>query len=189
MATISAHYLQSMIYPLTQLYILRSPIQITRVVEWIDQTWTFEVSFLQSPNSTDQKTYFPLSCHIYDLTSSRSNVHRNSNVQRLTEYKTDRISSGDPVTYSLDLMNWKHTFNKRNLAQLYTHIHRKADTCPMHNMYEIILCIIYHENLLHLFPIIRNPCDECTPIATSVLNQTVDSIATDLIRYHPYGNN
>jgi len=48
------HHLEAMIYPLTQLYDLRSSDQMTRVVEWLNQAWVFEMVFLQSPHITDQ---------------------------------------------------------------------------------------------------------------------------------------
>ena len=158
---------------------------MTHVVEWLDQTWAFELDFLQPPHSIERQVYFPMSCPIYDPTSSRNNNPRHADVQRLTEYKTSRISSSDPVTYSLDLMNRKHTFNELNLALLYRHFRRKADTCPMHNIYGVSLYVLYHDKLLHLFSFIRNPCDDYTPItAPSLIIQVTNRPPTVFVTIH-----
>ena len=56
----------------------------------------------------------------------------------------------------------------------------------MHNIYEVIMYIMYNEKLLNMFPAIRNPCDGFARNTTPSLAIGGESISTDIIRSHPY---
>ena len=80
----------------------------------------------------------------------------------------------------------KDELNELNLAKLYRHVRRKVDMCLMHNIYEIILYVIYHDQLLNMFPSVRNPCDGFTRIATPSINLGSTSTSEVMVRVHPY---
>ena len=80
----------------------------------------------------------------------------------------------------------KDDCNDLNLAQLYRHVRMKVDTCPLYNIYEIILYVMYYDHLLHIFPTIRNPCDCVTHIATPSINTDGTNTSEDLVQVHPY---
>ena len=144
--------------------------QMTRVMEWLDSTWAYELDFLQPANARNQEDYFPHSCLICDPSSPKDLTNRPREVQNLVEFRSGPIPSGDPITYSMKKLKTKDNWNELNLAQLYRHVRKKIDTCPMHNIYEIILYIMYHDQLLNMFPSVRNPCDGFTHITTPSIN-------------------
>ena len=149
----------------------------------------FEVGFLQPTHSTDQETYF----HFRVSSTTRP-------VLKVT-FTTTPTYNASPNTKLVALVpgvllrtvwSWiirRHALNELNLAQLYTHIRRKVYTCLIHNMYEIILYVLYNDKFLHMFPAIHNPCNSSNPIDTPVLILRGESTTTGLIRYRSYGNN
>ena len=153
------NHLEDMIIPLTQMYGHKSIDQTTRVVEWLDKAWAFEVGFLQIPQSNDPETYFPHSFPICYPTSTLINDHHPKETNQTIEHRAGHIPSGDPLTFNMDLLRREDDYTELNLAQLYCHIRDKADTCSLHNMYDIILFVLYHDILLHKFPSIRHPCE------------------------------
>ena len=62
----------------------------------------------------------------------------------------------------------------------------KVDTCPLHNIYEVILYVMYHDQLLHRFPNVRIPCDGFTRITTPTINIDGTTTSEALVRVHPY---
>ena len=64
----------------------------------------------------------------------------------------------------------QRTENKNNLTitQLHQHIAIKTKLCLLHNIYEVLLRAMYHDEHYRFFPTIRNPCDGLTPIMTPI---------------------
>ena len=179
-------HLQALIHPLTRMYGFHGPEQMTRIAEWLESTWAYEIGFLQPPQAQRQEDYFPHSCPICDPSSPKDTNHRTREVQSLVEYRTGPIPPGDPITYSMNKLQKNNDWNDLNLAQLYRHVRMKVDTCPLHNIYEVILYVMYHQQILHLFPTVRDPCDGFTRITTPTLNKDGTATSEDLVRVHPY---
>jgi len=179
-------HLQALINPLTQMYGFHGLDQMTRVAEWLDTTWAYELGFLQPPNASDQEDYSPHSCPICDPSSPKDLANRPRVVQNLVEFRTGLFLPGDPITYSMKKLKQKNDWNELSLAQLYHHVRRKVDTCPIHNIYEVILYVMCHDQLLNMFPSVRNPCDGFTGNSTPSINPGGTSTSTVMVQVHPY---
>ena len=179
-------HLQALINPLTQMYGFHGSDQMTRVAELFDTTWAYELRFLQPPNVSDQEDYFPHSCPIYNPSNPKDLANRHREVQNLVKFRTGPITLGDPITYSMKKLKHKDDWNNLNLAQLYRHVRRKVGTCPMNNIYEVILYAMYHGQLLNMFPSIRNPCYGFTRITTPSINPGSTRTLEVMVRVHPY---
>ena len=176
-----------MINPLTSMYGLRDASTMSGICNWLDTTWAFELGFLQPAHDTTPEAYFPLSCPLCDPTYPSTDDLRPGVIRSLREFVKGPIPPGDPITYSMHRLVEENKYNALSLRQLYVHIRRKSDTCPMHNIYEVILYVLYRDALLHLFPdIVRDPCDGQTQIPTPTLNHDGDSTSCLIVRHHPY---
>ena len=162
-----------MIDPLSQIFNLRDNRLLTDITSWLKQTWAFELGFLQSVQENDPTTFYPMSCPtpqtVIDITLFRSN-----------------IESGDPGTYNMKNIQRNNNWNQLNMTQLFRHIRIKTDTCPMHNIFEVVLHLLYYDSLLHRFPQFRNPCDGSTPILTPIVVENSNGENTLLVRHNPY---
>ena len=56
----------------------------------------------------------------------------------------------------------------------------------MNNIYEVILYAMYHDQLLNMFPSIRNPCYGFTRITTPSINPGSTRTLEVMVRVHPY---
>ena len=56
----------------------------------------------------------------------------------------------------------------------------------MHNIHEVILYIMYNDQLLQMFPSVCIPCDSFTRISTPSLGLHRESTSTEIIRYYTY---
>ena len=169
------HHLHAIISLLTQMYGFRGPDTMTRVTEWLDTT-----------NARDPKAYYPHSYPICVPSSPKDLVHRPREVLNLVEFRTRRISSGDSIIYSMKMLNNNNQWNELNLSQLYRYVRRKADTCPLHKIYEVILYIMYQDQLLNMFPIVKNSCDRFTRIVTPSFDSGGQRTSEDIVHFHPY---
>ena len=179
-------HLQALINPLTQMYGLRGPDQMTCVAEWLDTTWVFKLGFFQPPLARDQDAYYLHSYPICDPSNPKDLAYRPREVQSLVESRTDLIPSGNSLTYSMKMLNQNNQWNELNLYQLYRHVRRKTDMSPLHNIYEVILYVLYHQQLLNIFPSVRNSCDGFTRIAIPLLAPGGQNTSEEIVRFHPY---
>ena len=171
-----AQHLQSMSEPLAQMYNIRDHRIMVDHTLWLDYTWAFELGFLQSSDEKDPDAYYPFFCPIYDPSCPKDNNLRLSTVVKMIGFKRTGIAPEDPITYNMKAMKRDDNWNQVNLPQLYRHINRKVDSCAVHNVFEVVLYIFYHDNVLHQFPQFHNPCDGTTPIVTP--NVTPDGKGT-----------
>ena len=75
-----------------------------------------------------------------------------------------------------------------NFVQLNRHTRDNADTCLLHNMYEIILFVLYYNKLMYKFLNMYHLCNGFTSIITLSFYRVGVRTATDIVRYHPYGH-
>ena len=85
-------------------------------------------------------------------------------------------------------MQRKNNWNQLNMTQLYRHISMKADTCLMHNIFEVVLHLLYFDSVLHRFPQFRNPYDGTTLILTPTIVENNNGQNTLLVRHNPYAH-
>ena len=104
----------------------------------------------------------------------------------MTEFKRIGIEPGDPITYNVKMIQRGDNWNQLNLVQLYRHIGRKVDSCVMYNVFEVILHLLYHDNVLRKFPQFRNLCDGSTPIVNLNVTLAGKGTKTVIIRYNLY---
>ena len=107
------------------------------------------------PLSIDQHAYFLIFCSVYDFSAEYSVPHKD--ILKLIEYHKGRIHPGKFLTYRTDFLETKITWNKLNPVQLYLNVRGKVDTYPLHNMYEIILRVVYHRKLMPEFVMVIAP--------------------------------
>ena len=174
-----------MIEPISQMFGLRDNRLMTDMTSWLEHTWVFELGFLQSAHETDPNAFYPMSCPICDPSCPKKNNSRPQTVIQMTEFRAG-IKHGDPVTYNMKAMQRKNNWNPLNMPQLYRHISMKADTCPMHNIFEVVLHLLYFDSVLHHLPQFRNPCDGTTLIVTPTVSLDSSGQNTLLVQHNPY---
>ena len=125
---------------------------MTDLTSWLKQTWAFEMGFLQSADETDLNAFYPMSGPICDPSCPKKNNTRPSTVLQMTTFSRTGIEHGDPVTYNMKAMKRKNNWDQLNLPQLYRHISMKANSCPMHNIFEVVLHLLYFDTVLHRSP-------------------------------------
>ena len=126
-----------------------------------------------------------MSCPICDPSCPKKDNSRPQTVINMTQFRTN-IESGDPVTYNMKNMQRNNNWNQLNMTQLFRHIRMKADTCPMHNIYEVVLHLLYSDSILRRFPQFLNPCDGSTAILTPTVMENSNGENTLLVRHNPY---
>ena len=99
----------------------------------------------------------------------------------MTDFKRSGIVPGDSITYNLNVIQRDGNWNQLNLVEFFRHIGKKEDSCAMHNVFEVILHLLYHNNVLHKFPQFRNPCDGTTRIITPNINLAGKCTGTILV--------
>ena len=144
------------------------------------------MGFLQSADETDLNAFYPMPCPICDPFCPKKNNTRPSTVLQMTTFSRTGIEHGDPVTYNMKAMKRKNNWDQLNLPQFYHHISMKADSCPMHNIFEVVLHLLYFDTVLHRFPQSRNPCDGTIPIVTPTVYPDSSGQNTLLVRHSPY---
>ena len=128
-----------------------------------------------------------MSCPICDPSCPKKNNSRPQTVIQMTEFHAG-IKHGDPVTYNMKAMQRKNKWNQLNIPQLFRHVSMKADTCPMHNIFNVVLHLLYFDSVLHRFPQFRNPCDGTTPILTPTVVENNNDQNTLIVRHNSYAH-
>ena len=162
-----------MVDSLVQIYGLRDRKIMVDLTSWLEHTWVFcnrltnQILMYTTPSSVRFVTHLALNAKTYN--HSRSS-------------KRSGIVPGDPITYNLNVIQRDGNWNQLKLVEFYRYIGKKEDSCAMRNVFEVILHILYHDNVLHKFPQFRSPCDG----TTCIVNPAGKGTGTIFIWHNPY---
>ena len=147
---------------------LNSPRALASFYEWLKDAWAYELGFLQEHAGSDPSLYHPVCCPLCSHHTHRHNFPRAAYSLLDASRKERVIDQDDPLVYSSARLQRTENKNNLTITQLHKHLAIKTKLCLLHNIYEVLLRAMYHDEHYRFFPTIRNPCDGLTPIMTPI---------------------